>query len=337
MHPLLKSRQRGFTDEGINVNWFSWDSDRRRREYSDKRLVAYRFRDNGQKKGILGRLEPQVPISKIRDCADILTRFMVLPGTSCYFSGGCHAGREEHGRIYRGEKTKDFIDYHLEVLEWMGTLPHCEGFAYAPDLESHGDYDLESKKAVQAEFVSAIRAKYPNLAIILTASGYGETKDVLAYGAMPAEGCILRWAFYDPFPFTHGHDRKLAVPLDYPATQERIETSKADLPPGVKAEIGLSLGYSRPQMLSDWKAVKATGLPVLCQEAGVFRYGDNLKSAARWHADVRSCAYTTGIPLMEFASGLSGGLGTGFHLGVGLEPGGGNNKDGRLVAGLTNG
>jgi len=333
-HPLLRSRQRGFTDEAINVNWPTWDSARRRGEYSNKRLLAYRLRDNGQKLGILGRLEPQVPISKIRDCADILTRFMVLPGTSCYFSGGCHAGREEHGRIYRGEKTRDFIDYHLEVLEWMGTLPHCDGFAYAPDLESHGDYDIEQKKAVQAEFVGAVRKVYPNLTVILTANGYGGTKDVLSYGAMPADNCILRWAFYDPFCFTHGHDRKLTAPLDYPATTEKVAASKGELPSGVKVEIDLALGYSRPQMLADWKAVKATGLPVLCQEAGVFRFGDNLKSAVRWHADVRSCSYSTGIPLMEFAVGMVDGRGTGFHLGVGLEPGG-NNRDGRMVAGLS--
>lgn len=336
MHPLLKSRSRGFTDEGINVNWGRWTPSQIQAEYSDERLELAYFRDGMRKFGILGKFEPQPNLSKIKACADILQRFNCFPGTSFYFSGGCHAGREEHNRIYRGEKTADFISYHLSVLDYLGPVVYADGFAYAPDLESHGDYDLDSKKAVQAEFAKAVREKYPDLTIILTAEGYGETKDVLAYGAMPAEGCILRWAFYDPFCFTHGHDRKLAVPLDYPATQTRVAESKADLPGGVKAEIDLSIGYSRPQMLSDWKAVKATGLPVLCQEAGVFRFGDNLKSAVRWHSDLRSVSYSTGIPLMEFSSGLADGRGTGFHLGVGLEPGG-NNRDGRMVAGLPNG
>lgn len=336
-HALLNSRQFGVTDEGINVNWGAWTHSRISGEYDDDRLERAYFGDNLRKLGIMGRYTQDGPkLASIGACADILLRFSALPRTSFYFSGGCHAGRQYHERVYRGEATQEFIEYHHEVLAALGTLVYHPNFAYAPDLESFGAYDIEAKKAVQAEFVASIREVYPGLPIILTAGGYGNPKDVLEYGGMPADGCLLRMCFYEPFPATHAMDRGLDAPLSYPATAGDVAKAiKPDMTTWVRAELAEAIGYGRTQMRELLLKVKATGLPVLCQEAGFGRMNASaVPAAARWHSDVRAVFWALGLPVMEFAAGLNGGSGKYFHLGVGLDPDDSRNADGRLVAGL---
>lgn len=333
-HALLKSRERGFTDEGINLNWLIWLYDQIVWQYPNDRIVKAHQRDGARKLGIMGRYTTSPRISSIKGAADVLLRWSAMPGTSSYFAGGCHAGKEEHERIYRGEKTRDFIAYHLEVLDALGTLVYHPNFAYAPDLESFGDYDLESKKAVQAEFVSVVRRKYPDLAIILTTGGYGNPSDVLEYGEMPAEGCLLRMCFYDPFPFTHSYVRGLRAYLPYPATTSDVQRSLSpDMPEWAVKELEAAIGYGKAQMRSVLEKVDGTGLPVLIQEAGVGRMSQAvIPSAARWHADLRSVCWSLGLPLMEFSAGIRGGSGNWFHLGVGLDAI--EDAGGRKVAGL---
>lgn len=337
-HPLLTSRVFRCSDEAINVNWNAWSPGRIAQEYTDSRLVAAHQRDGLRGFGIFPRKDPQPNREKIIACKGILSSFGCLPGTSFYLSGACHAGEEEHNRIYRGEKTKDFIDYHLEILDMLGTLIHHPGFAYAPDLESKGSYDIEQKKAVQAEFVAAVRSKYPDLAIILTAGGYGNPEDILEYGSMPAKGCMLRWCMY-LFPTTHGIDRGFKSPIPYPLTQKDADRLKLDITDPKQAwkkeELQNAVGFNRTSVRNTFRKMKATGLPLVCQEFGYDRMNSSAVPYARaYHSDIESVAWSEGMSVFAYSMGATTGGSNRYGLNVGLDPSHPKNIEGRVVAGL---
>jgi len=65
--------------------------------------------------------------------------------------------------------------------------------------------------------------------------------------------------------------------------------------------------------------VKATGLPMLCQEAGFDKLRVEMApSARRWHDDTEAAFHKNGLARLKFSAGVSGRAQERYALGVGL-------------------
>ena len=161
---------------------------------------------------------------------------------------------------------------------------------------------------IQARVAAAIREVAPRQTIIATGPNYSDIVDLLKMHPLEDGNVIYNFHFYDPHEFTHQGACWGAAwwtyehGIPYPAT----ESSMAEL---VKQVPDLANRYQfenywldhwdghRIRLLMDEGAAwgKVNGVPLICNEFGVFRDHSEPASRNAWIKDVRTALEADGI------------------------------------------
>ena len=161
---------------------------------------------------------------------------------------------------------------------------------------------------IQARVADAIREVAPRHTIIATGPNYSDIVDLLTQQVLPDGNVIYNFHFYDPHEFTHQGAGwavgwwRLTHNIPYPATESSLAESLKQVPDP------LSRYELERYWLDHWDAhrIKLTideaaawgkenGVPLFCNEFGVFRDHSDPASRNAWIHDVRTALEADGI------------------------------------------
>ena len=161
---------------------------------------------------------------------------------------------------------------------------------------------------VEAKLATAIREGSPGNTIIATGAHWSDDDDLVFLEPLRDANVIYAFHFYESHIFTHQgatwssnfwHELK-GVP--YPSTPENVQAAAAELPDAVHRLQVVRYGLDR------WNAERIDGeigqvaawaqqwgVPVVCDEFGVYRQNADPKDRAAWLRDVRTALEKRGI------------------------------------------
>src|SRR5690242_14226012 len=161
---------------------------------------------------------------------------------------------------------------------------------------------------VEAKLVAAIREGAPEHTIVATGAHWSDDDDLVFLEPLRDANVIYAFHFYESHLFTHQgatwsanywHELK-AVP--YPSTPENVRAAAAEVPDAVHRLAVVRYGLDR------WNAARIDaeigqvaawaerwGVPVICDEFGVYRKNAEPKDRAAWLTDVRAALEKRGI------------------------------------------
>lgn len=308
MHPIIRSRENGWTGEAISLGKSA------KTEFTNKRLEVAYTRDGMRKWGEMvsrARMTPEA----VEAVGDALLRFSAFPGTSVMLTGS-----HGHTPDYEAPGTAQReYEYHHAVLSALGTLPFSDSFAYAMNVETPGRVDPTAKREVEAEVIARLRTRWKDLLFVCSTRNWSNPSDLIGY-RLPAENCVARIGFYEPFAVSHWWTPELGLdaPVPYPYKGGIVaKTERGNI------ELQKAVGFNRLSMEKILRTCLATGTKFLITEAGVFKdnpaNGPGDGSADRWDKDITSVCYRLGIPLMKFTLGsVNGTRNYGYGRGIGL-------------------
>jgi endoglucanase len=161
---------------------------------------------------------------------------------------------------------------------------------------------------IQARVAAAIREAAPKNTIIATGPNYSDIVDLLAQHPLSDGNVIYNFHFYDPHEFTHQGAGWGATwwsythGIPYPATESSMAELVKEVPDAANRyaleEYWLDhWDAHRIRLLIDEAAAwgKANGVPLLCNEFGVFREHSDPASRNAWIHDVRTALEADGI------------------------------------------
>jgi endoglucanase len=161
---------------------------------------------------------------------------------------------------------------------------------------------------VEAKLAVAIREGAPGHTIIATGAHWSDDDDLVFLEPLRDANVIYAFHFYESHIFTHQgatwsanywHELK-GVP--YPSTPENVQAAVAEVPDAVHRLAVMRYGLDR------WNAERVDaeigqvvawaehwGVPVICNEFGVYRENAEPKDRAAWLSDVRTALEKRGI------------------------------------------
>jgi endoglucanase len=161
---------------------------------------------------------------------------------------------------------------------------------------------------VEAKLAAAIREGAPQHTIIATGAHWSDDDDLVFLEPLRDPNVIYAFHFYESHIFTHQgatwssnywHNLK-GVP--YPSTPENVQAAAADVPDAVHRLAVVRYGLDR------WNAGRIDaeigqvtawaehwGVPVICNEFGVYRKNAEPKDRVAWLTDVRTSLEKHGI------------------------------------------
>jgi aryl-phospho-beta-D-glucosidase BglC (GH1 family) len=161
---------------------------------------------------------------------------------------------------------------------------------------------------IQARVAAAIREVAPRQTIIATGPNYSAIMDLLRMHPLADGNVIYNFHFYEPIEFTHQgagwgagwwtytHD------IPYPATEASMEAALKLVPEAAdRAELERywldHWDAKRMRTMVDEAAAwgKSNGVPLLCNEFGVYRVHSDPQSRMRWLHDFRTALEADGI------------------------------------------
>ena len=161
---------------------------------------------------------------------------------------------------------------------------------------------------VEAKLAAAIREGAPGNTIIATGAHGSDDDDLVFLEPLRDANVIYTFHFYESHLFTHQgatwssnfwHELK-GVP--YPSTPENVQAAAAELPDAVHRLAVVRYGLDRWNaeridgeigQVSAWAG--RWGVPVVCNEFGVYRKNADPKDRAAWLRDVRTALEKHGI------------------------------------------
>jgi endoglucanase len=168
--------------------------------------------------------------------------------------------------------------------------------------------DANSWAGIQARVAAAIREVAPRNTIIATGPNYSNIFDLLTQHALPDGNVIYNFHFYDPHEFTHqgaGWGVKwwsYTHNIPYPPTESSMTEALNQVPdPANRYELERywldHWDAHRIQLTIDEAAGwgKANGVPLICNEFGVFREHSDPESRNAWIHDARTALEADGI------------------------------------------
>ena len=161
---------------------------------------------------------------------------------------------------------------------------------------------------IQARAAAAIREAAPNNTIIATGPNWSSIADLLTQQPLPDGNVIYNFHFYEPHEFTHQgaswggawwiytHD------IPWPATENSIDASLKQIP-DARDRYDFEHYWldhwdaQRVKLQMDAAAAwgKANGVPLICNEFGVYRRVTPEASRMQWIHDVRTALEANGI------------------------------------------
>jgi len=161
---------------------------------------------------------------------------------------------------------------------------------------------------VEAKLAAAIREGAPQHTIIATGAHWSDDDDLVFLEPLRDANVIYAFHFYESHIFTHQgatwssnywHNLK-GVP--YPSTPENVQAAAAEVPDAVHRLAVVRYGLDRwnaGRIDAEIGQVKAWaehwGVPVICNEFGVYRKNAEAKDRLAWLTDVRTSLEKHGI------------------------------------------
>lgn len=216
----------------------------------------------------------------------------------------------EGGYKQRLGASDDAVD-RLTML-WRRLAAHYAGrdpervfFEILNEPEVHDAYRWAG---IQARLAAAIREAAPQQTIIATGPNYSDIVDLLTVHPLSDGNVIYTFHFYDPHEFTHqgaGWGEawwSYTHNIPYPATEDTMQELLKQVPDAT-SRFKLE-GYwldrwdaHRIRLLIDEAAAwgRENGVPLICNEFGVYRDFSDVVSRMAWIHDVRTALEADGI------------------------------------------
>ena len=173
---------------------------------------------------------------------------------------------------------------------------------------------------VEAKLAAAIRQAAPQHTIIATGANWDNDDDILFQQPLRDPNVIYVFHFYFPHIFTHqgatwgSYYWRWVKGLHYPSSPENALQVADRVPEAVDRLYVVRYGHdhwdaarieAEINQAADW--AKYNGVPLICNEFGVFRYGGaDLQDRAAWIHDVRSALehHNIGWTMWDYSGGF---------------------------------
>jgi aryl-phospho-beta-D-glucosidase BglC (GH1 family) len=179
--------------------------------------------------------------------------------------------------------------------------------------------DRSQWAGVQAKLVAAIREGAPKHTIIAAGANWSSDDELVVMEPVGDRNVIYNFHFYEPFLFTHqgagwtSYNVHWTRGLRYPSTPESVAPVAASVPdPLYRLQI-TRYGQDRwnaerieaeVNQVAEW--AKQHGVPVVCNEFGVYRAYSDPKDRVTWISDFRKTLEKHGIgwAMWDYAGGF---------------------------------
>jgi endoglucanase len=219
--------------------------------------------------------------------------------------------------IFADEEFKAKLASDDEFVEqfsdfWRALARHYASFdaerVFFEILNEPEGHDRYRWYGVEAKLAAAIREGAPQHTIIATGAHWSDDDDLVFLEPLRDPNVIYAFHFYESHIFTHQgatwssnywHNLK-GVP--YPSTPENVQAAAAEVPDAVHRLAVVRYGLDR------WNAQRIDaeigqvaawaehwGVPVICNEFGVYRRNTEPKDRLAWLSDVRTALEKHGI------------------------------------------
>jgi endoglucanase len=210
-----------------------------------------------------------------------------------------HPESDFKARLAKDDFVEQFSDY------WRALAHHYS--TYDPDrvfFEVLNEPEMTDRYrwyGVQAKVVAAIREGAPDHTIIVAGAQWSADDQLLFLEPVRDPNVIYNFHFYEPHIFTHQGATwgvnywHFLKGLPYPSTPEVAEKAAAQEPDALNRLMVVRYGLDHwnasridgeISQVAEW--AKARGVPVICNEFGVYRKNADPKDRAAWITDVRT-------------------------------------------------
>jgi endoglucanase len=161
---------------------------------------------------------------------------------------------------------------------------------------------------MQMKLAAAIREGAPALTIIATGARWSNDDELVFQEPLHDSNVIYNFHFYEPYLFTHqgatwgAYDWHWLRGVRYPSTTESAERAAALMPDEVDRLQVIRYGHERwdadridaeIKQAAEW--AQRRGVPLVCNEFGVYREYSDPEDRATWLHDVRTALERNGI------------------------------------------
>jgi endoglucanase len=213
------------------------------------------------------------------------------------------------------EQFEDF--WRAFARHYANSNPDLVFFEILNEPEFRDRYRWEG---VQSRLAMAIREGAPLHTIIVAGANWSADNELLFMEPLHDSNIIYNFHFYDPHIFTHqgatwttNFNHYLAE-LPYPSTPENVRTAANLIPDAVNRLAAIRYGldrWNRERIDAEFDQVaawgKRWGVPLTCNEFGVYRKTSNPQARAAWISDVRSSLEKRGIgwTMWDYSGGFA--------------------------------
>jgi endoglucanase len=173
---------------------------------------------------------------------------------------------------------------------------------------------------VQSKLASSIREGAPQHTIIVAGAQWSNADQLLFIEPLRDPNIVYNFHFYEPHLFTHQgatwgvSDWHFLKALPYPSTPESVQTAAGLEPDAVNRLAVVRYGLDRwnaeridteISQVAEWAHQR--GVPVVCDEFGVYRKNADPKDRAAWINDVRTSLEKHGMgwTMWDYAGGFA--------------------------------
>lgn len=219
--------------------------------------------------------------------------------------------------IADNEFVEQFSDYWRALARhYSDRDPERVYFEILNEPEFHDRYRWQG---VQAKLASAIREGAPRHTIIAAGAYWSSESELLFFDPLRDPNIIYNFHFYDPHVFTHqgatwstNYVHYLKA-LPYPSSPENVQPAAALIPDAANRLQVIHYGLDQwnaaridgeIRQVASW--AKRWGVPVTCNEFGVYRKTADPKDRAAWISDVRTTfeRYGIGWTMWDYSGGF---------------------------------
>ena len=201
------------------------------------------------------------------------------------------------------EQFEDF--WRAFARHYSDTNPDVVFFEVLNEPEFRDRYRWEG---VQSRLAMSIREGALSHTIIVAGANWSADNELLFMEPLHDPNIIYNFHFYDPHIFTHQgatwttNFNHYIAELPYPSTPENVRTAVNLIPDAVNRLAAIRYGldrWNRERIDAEFDQVaawgKRWGVPLTCNEFGVYRKTSNPQARAAWISDVRSSLEKRGI------------------------------------------
>jgi len=217
-----------------------------------------------------------------------------------------HPESDFKAKLAHDDFVEQFSDYWRALARHYSNLDPDRVF-----LEILNEPEMSDRYrwyGVQAKLAGAIRDGAPSHTIIATGAQWSNDDQLLFLEPLSDPNVIYNFHFYEPHLFTHqgatwgvNHWHFLKG-LPYPSDPESAEKAAAQQPDAVNRLYVVRYGLdhwdahridTEVSQVAEW--AKHRGVPVICNEFGVYRKNANPRDRAAWLTDVRAALEKHGM------------------------------------------